>query len=223
MRPRNHGARHDALVAELVSDLQPARRIWSPWTRLTGWIGLAVGGVAFAATVGLRDDLGTALAEPRFLLDLAILLAGAGLAATAALLAAVPGRIGGHEARRIAFGLLVLAVVAALLGEPTGVTTWPSFVLLGLRCAVCVAAFGLVPGIALFWAVARGAPVHGRTAALCVGTAAFLVGAASVRVACPIDDVLHLAVWHGLPVVLWAVGTMTIGGAWLTRWLASRP
>jgi len=209
---------HRAIVARLTTELTPARPLWSPWARLACWLALALAVVALAALMGLRHDLGVAIDRPGYVLDLAILLAGAGLAATLALLVAVPGRMAGRRARALGGGLLVLALAAALLGE-TGVPPATRSVLAELRCVVCVGLFGLVPWIALYRAVGRAAPLDGTATALCVGAAAFLVGAAAVRVACPYDDVAHLAVWHGLPVALWTVVSTTLGGTWLARWM----
>jgi hypothetical protein len=212
---------HRAVVERLTAELTPVRRPWSPWIRLTLWVGLALATVGLAGVVGLRHDLSVQLARPRYLLDIAILLAGAGLAATSALLAAVPGRMGSREARAVAMGLLVLAITAALLGDAAPPPGTRSFVLTGLRCLACVGLFGLLPWVVLMRAVVRAAPLDGRTIGLSAGAAAFLVGAACVRVACPYDDTLHLAIWHGLPVALWAAASMAAGGAFLARWLAA--
>ena len=211
---------HRALVERLTAELRPVRRLWSPWHRLAAWVAFALATVGFAAIVGLRHDLAIELARPRYVLSLAILLAGAGLGATVALLGAVPGRIGNRQVRRIGLGLLLLAVTAALLGEPVAAhQPMPEVVLTGARCTACVALFGFVPWLLLFRAVARAAPLDGRLTGLAVGVAAFLVGAAAVRVACPIDDVVHLALWHGTPVALWTAASTVTGGAWLARWL----
>ncbi len=212
---------HEALVGRLVDDLTPVRPLRSPWARLAGWLVVALGTVVLAAVVGLRGDLATALDRPRYLGELAILLAGAGLAATLALHLAVPGRIDGRRARRLAVGLLVLALAAAFLGEPVSATAVHSTLWTSLRCVACIGLFGVVPWIALYAAVARAAPLDGDTTALCVGAAAFLVGAAAVRTACPFDDVPHLAVWHGLPVVLWTMATTVLASGRLGGWLGT--
>jgi hypothetical protein len=186
---------------------------------LAAWVALAVGTVALASVVGLRHDLDAQLERSHFVATLGILLAGAGLGATVALLAAVPGRIGRREARTVAVGLLVMAVTLALLGDHQPMPALV-FVLTGLRCFVCIALFAFVPWFALYRAAGRAAPIDAATTGLCIGAAALLVGAAAVRVACPVDDAVHLAVWHGLPVAVWAGASMVIGSATLERWAA---
>jgi hypothetical protein len=219
-----HGAAADReLIERLTAELHPVERPWSPWLRLVCWLALALGTVGLAAVVGLRHDLATQISGVRFEITLAALLAGAGLAACAALLSAVPGRISVREARGIGAGVLVLALITAFLGERMPAETTVGFLLAGLRCTVCIAAFALVPWWVLFRAVSRAAPLDGRVAGLCVGAAAVLVGAACVRVACPIDDTLHLAVWHGVPAALWASLSAMAGSAWLVRWMTVDP
>jgi hypothetical protein len=212
-------AEHDEIVDRLTIDLRPIARPWSPWARLAGWVALAVGTVAFAGVVGLRHDLPAKLAHPGYVTTIAVLLAGAGLAATAAFLVAVPGRIALREADVIGVGLLALAIAAAPLGDRVPASSTAAFVLEGLRCTVCVAAFGLLPWLVLFRALRRSAPLDGGTAGLCAGAAACLVGAASVRVACPIDDMIHLAIWHAVPVVVWTFLSARAGRIVLARWL----
>ena len=211
---------HRAAVERLASELAPVRRLWSPWSRLAAWIVLAVGTVGLAAMVGLRHDLGAQLERSHYVATLAILLAGAGLGATVGLLAAVPGRIGRREARGVAAGLLVMAITLALLGDGAPLPSPRTFVATGLQCFACIALFGVVPWLALYRAAGRAAPIDAATTGLCIGAAAFLVGAAAVRVACPIDDAVHLAVWHGLPVAVWAAASMAIGANTLERWAA---
>ena len=209
---------HRAAVERLTSELAPVRRLWSPWSRLAAWIVLAVGTVGLAAMVGLRHDLGAQLERSHYVATLAILLAGAGLGATVGLLAAVPGRIGRREARGVAAGLLVMAITLALLGDGAPMASPRTFVATGVQCFACIALFGVVPWLALYRAAGRAAPIDAATTGLCIGAAAFLVGAAAVRVACPIDDAVHLAVWHGLPVAVWAAASMAIGAKTLERW-----
>jgi hypothetical protein len=81
-----------------------------------------------------------------------------------------------------------------------------------------VAVYGLLPWAALFAAVARAAPLDGRIVGLYAGGAAFLVGAAAVRVACPIDDTVHVLAWHMPAIALWTLLSSVAGAMWLERW-----
>jgi hypothetical protein len=87
----------------------------------------------------------------------------------------------------------------------------------GVRCAACIALFGIVPWLALVAAVARGVPLDARGAGVYVGAAAFLIGAAAVRLACPVDDGHHLLVWHVVPVVAWTAISALATAAWFAR------
>src|SRR5207249_2213762 len=73
------------------------------------------------------------------------------------------------------------------------------FVAHGAQCVVSILAFSVLPWTALFLAVRRGAPLDASLAGAYVGAAALLFAAAAVRIACPIDEELHVLTWHTLP------------------------
>ena len=203
---------HETVVARLVADVRPVRRLWPPAVRLVAWNAVAATVLVFAARVGLRDDVAAALARPGYVLEVVLLAGAAAAAAAAALLAAIPGR-DPRPAHAVAALLAGLGAATFLLEPPAPGATW----LAGLRCAACIAMFGLVPWLALVAAVARGAALDGRAAGAYVGAAGFLTGAAAVRLACPVDDGHHLLVWHGLPVVGWTAISALVTAAWLAR------
>jgi hypothetical protein len=208
---------HDALVARLTRAARPVRRLWPPAVRLSAWLLLAMVVVVTAARIGMRQDLPDQLRRPLYLLEVAVLLAVGGAAAIGALRAAVPG-LAGPRARYVALGLAV-STSLIVVSELASATSWlPGSIETGLRCASCVGLFGFLPWVALLVAVGRGAPLDGRVAGAYAGGAAVFVGAAAVRVACPIDDPLHLLSGHMLPVVLWSALSAIAGVAWLTRW-----
>jgi len=212
---------HEQVVGRLTADLRPVRRLWPVSARLVSWLFLAVGVLALAAIVGLRHDLGAQLHRPLYLVQIAAFLAAAAVAAGAGLRAAVPGH--GGERRRAGLALAVLGAVL-LLGEPRmHLLSLDVFVATGVRCAVCVAMFGLLPWAGLFVAIGRGAPLDARAAGRHAGAAAFLVGAAAVRVACPIDEPVHLLASHVGPVLLWAGLSTLAGASWLVRWRRTDP
>jgi len=209
---------HEALVARLEADLRPVRRLWSPWARLGAWLALAVAVTIMAAAVGLRTDLASAIRRPVYDLEIAALLGAASAAALLALYAAVPGRSGGRRAARVAYAFGVVASGALVAEHVAAAPSLLPFVESGLRCTACIAMFGALPWAALLVAVRRAAPLDGRAVATSVGAAGFLTGAAAVRVACPIDDPVHLLAWHMLPVALWTGLSAIASAAWLVRW-----
>ena len=207
---------HDALVTRLKADVRPLRPLWPPSVRLAFWLVVAAAVVAGAAQLGLRNDLGRQLGQPLYLSEIAALLGAGVLAAAAALLAAVPGR-GGRGLSGLALTLAFLAV--AILGCEALSAAVPrvAFVSEGLPCIFYVAVYGLLPWAALFIATARAAPLDGGAVGVYAGAAAFLIGAAAVRVACPIDDPLHVLAWHMPAIALWSCLSGVAGAVWLGR------
>jgi hypothetical protein len=99
---------------------------------------------------------------------------------------------------------LFLSVAAAsallLVHQPfNGEVALGNFINQGWPCALMTSMLAVVPWIALAVLVRRGAPLFpGRDGAL-VGAAAFLSSFALMRVKCPIDEGMHLLIWHFLP------------------------
>jgi len=206
---------HATLLERLTADVRPVRPLRAPTARLVVWLVLALPSIAFAMVIGLRTDTPGMLLHPLAALQVGALVAGATLAAMGALRAAIPGRAGSRGSVRLALVLALLAT-ALLLVQPT--RSLADFVANGLRCAFCVGMFGFVPWLALFVLVARGAPFDAPRVGAYVGAAGFLVGAAAVRVACPIEDGVHLVVWHMVPVLLGVGLSAMLGAAVLGRW-----
>jgi len=212
---------HDTLVRGLTTDLRPVQRLWRPSARLVSWIVLALAVLVVAAIVGLRGDLGVQLHRPLYLLQIAALIAAGGFAAMTGLRAAVPGYGADRGPARLAFTLAIVGTVL-LLVEPVTESLAPVvFMTTAVRCTLCVAMFGLLPWVALFVAIGRAAPLDGRAAGRYAGAAAFLVGAAAVRLACPIDEPVHLVTSHVAPIVLWTLLTTVPASGRLVRWRRS--
>jgi len=208
---------HERLVAQLLADARPVRPLWSPHTRLAVWLVLQALTLGFAVEFGLRQDLGAHLRQPLFLLEVGALIAAGATAAAVALRAAVPGT-GGRWAVTLSV-LLVAAAVALVSLEPaTAIRSVRGFVASGAQCLACILAFSALPWIALFLALRRGAPLDAPLAGAYAGAAAFLFAAAAVRIACPIDEGLHLLTWHTLPIAMGAALSGIAGARWLGRW-----
>jgi len=211
---------HDALVTRLAADVTPVRRLWPPRLRLACWIVLEVSAVTVAVVASLRPTPLAALARPSLLLQLGLLLAASAAGAWLAFEAAVPGSSPHHRHRPLV--ALMLAAPLFVLLDPVSIRVPPEeFLAAGARCATCIAAVSAGPWLLLVLAVRRGAPLDGRVAGAYAGAAALLLGASFIRIACPIDEALHLLSWHTVPIALGTVLSALVGAATLERWRAA--
>lgn len=209
-----------ALVQRLQAEAAPVRRLWAPRVRFGLWLALVamVGGV-FGVS-GVRPDLAQQLHDPVYLLETA-LLAGAGLAAAMlALQEAIPGRAARRLERIVPFGLVLVAAVLWFRHPMRGDVAVSQFIATGLGCAVSTVGLAALPWCALLIAVRRGAPLAPARAGALIGGAAFFMAALLMRARCPLDERLHLLVWHALPVAGGTVLSAVVGLAWLRRWRA---
>ncbi len=208
---------HQTFVDRLAADLRPVRPLWPPRIRLAVWLALESAVLGVVALSGVRPDLAAQLLDWRYLVEMGALLVVGVLSAAFSLRAAVPSL----EPRRAESALtLVLAVAAGLgsLAQPMHAPeTLAEFIAAGGPCAVKTALLAALPWIALILALRRGAPLVPMTAGALAGGAAFVLSFAMMRLACPMDERLHLLVWHVLPVAVGA-GLSTVAGlVWLRR------
>jgi len=214
---------HGELIARLVADAAPVRRLWSPAARLVAWAVL-LGGMLIAIAASAGWPFGAVTRAPWLAWELACALAAAVLWAGLALGAAVPGR---EASRRARLGAAVLAAlpIAFWLGGPASEAELPLrvFIERGIPCAVLTLALALLPSLALLWAVGRGAPLAPRRAGAWAGAAGFLTGYLLMRIFCPLNDPAHLLIWHVGPVALGIGACAALGSWWLARWRRWRP
>ena len=215
-------ARTRALIRRLQADAVPVGRLWPPVVRLGLWLVLvaAVGGTLGLS--GFRPDLGTQLRDPAFLFDILLLTLAGVAAALIALRDAVPGRGASRFAALVPLGLALAA--AGLWGRLPlqGEVAVRHFIATGLPCATRTFVLAALPWCTLLIAVRRGAPLEPANAGVLIGGAALVMASLLMRLACPMDERLHLLVWHGLPVV---GGTLLSAGAslaWLGHWRGGR-
>ena len=209
-----------ALVHRLQAEAAPVRRLWAPGVRFGLWLALVamVGGVVGLS--GVRPDLAQQLHDPVYLLETA-LLAGAGLvAAMLGLQEAIPGRAARRLERIVPFGLVLVAAVLWFRHPMRGDVAVSQFIATGLGCATSTVGLAALPWCALLIAVRRGAPLAPARAGALLGAAAFFMAALLMRARCPLDERLHLLVWHALPVAGGTVLSAVVGLAWLRRWRA---
>ncbi len=211
----------DELVDRLVTDARPVRPLWPPGARLAVWLAVVA---LVAVVVGrpyLRSDVARRLASPTFLLEMAAMLLAGSLLGLEALRAAVPG----CRPNRPAIGVAIAAV--ALVGilqlrQPIHWGWTPDFFLqLGELCLWRTAGLVVVPWVWLLAAVRRGAPLATARAAALAGAAAFGLTFVIMRFCCRTDELLHLTVFHVLPVLVGTALSAGLGLLLLGRWRPS--
>lgn len=192
-----------SLIDELASDLAPVKPI-----RL--WHGVALVAASAVATVvlvelldGLWRGILAGRASPEFFITNGM-LALLGAAASLAVIRMASPRVGNtHEgARWSAVMLAILPLTALFFLGIGGVGTTLANDNHGLDCFLAGSAFGLVTAAALTLWLRRGAPVSLNAAGTYTGIAAGAIGSFTYGLACPIDHIGHLGVWHVAPVIL---------------------
>jgi hypothetical protein len=153
----------NSLIAALVVDLRPVRRLLPPVWRLLGWLAVSV--PAAAAVVFMartRPDLAAKLAEPAYLAELAAAVATVLVAGWAALAGCVPG------APRWKMWAPIVPLTLWMLS--LGHQCWDEWVRFGASgvefrsdwmCLPGIAVTGAIPALAIVIAIRRGARLTG--------------------------------------------------------------
>jgi hypothetical protein len=207
--------RSEDLIARLVEDAQPVRRLAGVGARA---LAVAVAWALLAAAVFARplawERLAAAVAAPGVVsATLLGLLLAAGGGIVAALAGSEPGR---ETLERWSLVALVLGIVLAL-GAPAAVLladpaaeAGPTFSLArDARCVANCLVFGFLPALTALGLAARGVSWHARRAAMAAGAGALALGGIAVQLACTGDPGLrHLLVAHASAPVLGALAAL---------------
>lgn len=203
----------DQLITALTADAN----VQGPTVGRRIGLGLAVGAaaatLAFFTTVGVRPDIGPALASWRF--DVKLLLVAAAL--LAALVDCVrlsrPTETKALHWSSVATGLLVFAAVMMELSS-TPADAWRAR-LVGANAWLCLTTIPLLaaaPFAAMLIAMRGGAPSSTALAGAAAGRLAAAVGALLYATHCFDDSPLFVVTWYGLAILL-----MTVAGALVGR------
>lgn len=195
----------DDLIDDLAGELEPVR----PRRLMRGSLWVAAGWVAGAGLLfrfsGMRHDLAEGVMMPPLPLLAFWLVVALGFAAAwSALRMGLPGvgrdYSGWRWAGLAALALPLSALVMALGdGHAAMEAARPEN---GIGCLVEGVMAGLGVGAALFAWLKAGAPTSPTRAGWVVGIAAGAAGATIVALHCASNDMMHIALWHGLAVVL---------------------
>jgi hypothetical protein len=203
----------DELIAALVADLRPIRRLASPRRRAARFGGLACGAVAMAVSlVGLRQDLTARLQQAPFLGETLLLFVLFGAATCSALGSSVPGAAlrGAGKWVIAALGAWLVLIAARYTLEPSARAVGH-----GMPCVRRMLVLGSGPACVLLIMLRRAAPLRPGTSGLLAFLSAGSLGVLGTRLLCSKEEPLHVLLWHFMPLVAVAVLGSLCGRRWL--------
>jgi hypothetical protein len=211
-----HEAHHRALVSRLAGEIIPRRPLWPVSARLTLWMLIEVGILTWVIGHATNNFVAR-LTHPAYCIEIVLFATAAIICAALALKSAIPGRILSAKEVTMAASLAMAGTVVFIMAQPIA-TSDPlgDFARNGWRCAVDTVLFGTLPWLGLWWLVKRGASMNGWLSGLLAGAGALLFSFAVMRMVCPIDEPLHLLIWHLLP-ALTVIGLSALAGIKLLR------
>jgi hypothetical protein len=214
-----HQERHRALVSWLASEITPRRPLWPISARLTFWMLIEVGILAWVID-HTRHNFVARLTHPAYATEIVFFAAAAIICAALALKSAIPGRMLSAKEVVVAMALVLVGTLVLVMAQPIATSdSLGDFALNGWRCAVNTVLSGTLPWLGLWWLIRRGASMSGWLSGLLAGAGALLFSFAVMRIVCPIDDPLHLLIWHLVP-ALTVIGLSALAGL---KWLRLRP
>lgn len=198
-----NGRLPDALIDSLADDLAPV----APLRMRTGLAWVLLAAVATVLLVLVMDGFwhGILTGEasvPYFLANGMLGILG-GSSAFAVVRMASP-QVGNSQegARWSAAMLALLPLTALLILGVNGLATAIRHDHAGPDCFLAGIGFGLITAAALVLWLRKGAPVSLTAAGSLTGVAAGAIGSCAYGLACPVDTIAHLGIWHVAPVAL---------------------
>lgn len=191
------------LINQMADDLQPVRAL----KMRDGLLLVALAAVVSVLLVEVLHGLWAGILEGQasafFLIANGLLLV-LGIASTTSVVTMASPRVGNrHDAPKWTMAMVGVLPAAALI---TLAAQQSGSVLLndpyGVKCMLAALATSLVTASALVFWLRRGAPVSLGTAGLHLGVAAGALGSVAYGLACPIDGIVHLGIFHVGPVII---------------------
>jgi len=204
----------EQLIQNMIDD-GPRKPLPHPMKQTMFWV---IGTVLFLATLsgylGLRGDIAEKFSEPSYFIEILSLF---GLGVSSALAAFCLSRPDGHQMpwlKFVPFGFVVAWAIAAFSGSTAEINMVGLFHAMTLGrfdCIWHILLFSLLPGLALFLIVRKGATIQCCWAGTMATLSATSFGYSLMRFLEQNDNPAHLIVWHALPIVLICMVGMVIG------------
>ncbi|BCB25710.1 hypothetical protein SKTS_05960 [Sulfurimicrobium lacus] len=202
----------EELVGRLAQDAAPVKPAPHPFMLSLAWVGGAALYLALSLWItGLRPDVAQKLHEPWFVAELVLLLLIFVATSLSAAVLAFPDL---HQMRKTALapaGMFALFMVFMFFSWRADVPPAPLPVH-SFRCTVYILLFSLLPAAWTFFSMRRFASTHERWAGSIALLSAFSIGALWMRLHEINDSIIHVILWHYLPML--AIGLF---GWWLGR------
>lgn len=211
----------DDLINQLSRDLKPVRPVLTPGKFVVFFSALS----ALVVLVGVsifhtREDLVSRIAAPSYLGDLLCPFLFTLCAIVLIARLSVPGR-GRGAFFSLALASSVIVYFAIEIGR--------SFLLnrsdfsagldvAGAKCYLMVLLLAAFPVAALVISLLRRAPTRPLTVGLLIALAGIGCGEIAIALHCPIDNAVHISLWHIVLPVLTAAATGTFVLSRLIRW-----
>lgn len=210
------------LIASLSREATKRQPLHAPlWLGLRLILVLSTYGVIAQFFMHIRPDVIAQFSRAPFTIEIALLFALFLSSVFAAVVAMYPDY---HQKTWIlSLPYLIFAVVAGFILYQMAMMPVTSLMVIPppggqpLECALCIAALSMIPSAFIFGLMRRGASVTPIRAGSFAVLGAASLGSLILRLAEPNDSLLHLAQWHYLPTLLFAV-IGAFAGKWLLKW-----
>ncbi len=210
-----------SLIEQLSQDVKPVKPMPKPRILALGLCAvMAIYGLAAQYILGLRPDLAVQFMRPLFVAETVLLVQLLFCSAFAAILSLYPDiyqKSAWLKVPFLLFALLFLLIIVQLFLPIDGRMVVPDESAHKMECALCIAAVALIPAAIIFMMLRYGATIKPLQAGVFAVLAASAVGCLTLRLAEANDSMMHLALWHYLPTLLFAsLGAFL--GKFLLKW-----
>ena len=202
----------EKLIASIVHEATPIKSATHPFVLSAKWLAGMVAYVGlYLMVVGVRPDLLLKFQAPLFVGETGLL---AGIVVATCLSAALLSFPDVHQKRLLAFAPVVMSMlfvwVLCMAWYADNPATHPP--VHNMKCTISIALLALLPAVWMFYTMRGFASTHPYSAGSVALLAAFGIGALSLRLAEPTDSIMHVMLWHYLPML-----SVAILGLWLGK------